>query len=125
MKKAKILIIDDDFLLSKLLANSLRPEFSVEVANDAYQALSSLEREVPDLIILDILLPALNGLGFLNDLRSYADTAKVPVIICSSIAEGLNQDLMRASGVVKILDKTTMQPSDIKAYAKQALGAYE
>lgn len=125
MKKAKILIIDDDFLLSKLLANSLRPEFLVEVVNDTYQALASLEREVPDLIILDILLPALNGLGFLNDLRSYADTAKVPVIICSSIAEGLNQDLMQASGVVKILDKTTMQPSDIKAYTKQALGVYE
>lgn len=125
MKKAKILIIDDDFLLSELLANSLSPEFLVEIANDAYQALASLEREVPDLIVLDILLPALNGLGFLNDLRSYADTVQVPVIICSSIAGQLNQDLMQASGVVRVLDKTTMQPSDIKAYAKQALGAYE
>lgn len=116
-----ILLIDDDALFSDLIRRTLTNDFNVVVANDVYQAMTQIDQQVPDLIVLDVLMPASNGLNLLNELMSFQDTAAVPVIICSSVANELNQEALALAGVVKVLDKTTMQPTDVLHYARHIL----
>lgn len=116
-----ILLIDDDALFSGLIRQTLVNDFNVVLANDVYQAMAQIDQQIPDLIVLDILMPANNGLNLLNELMSFQDTAAVPVIICSSVANELNQEVLALAGVVKVLDKTTMQPTDILNYARHIL----
>lgn len=116
-----ILLIDDDALFSDLIRRTLTNDFNVVVANDVYQAMTQIDQQVPDLIVLDVLMPANNGLNLLNELMSFQDTAAVPIIICSSVAGDLNQEALALAGVVKVLDKTTMQPTDVLYYARRIL----
>lgn len=116
-----ILLIDDDALFSGLIRQTLVNDFNVVLANDVYQAMAQIDQRIPDLIVLDILMPANNGLNLLNELMSFQDTVAVPVIICSSVANELNQEVLALADVVKVLDKTTMQPTDILNHARYIL----
>lgn len=73
---------------------------------------------VPDVILLDVLLSGPNGFTLLNELASYSDTARVPVILISSL-NFQGQDL-RHYNIIKILDKATMLPADVMAAIKSA-----
>ena len=72
------------------------------------------------LIFLDIMLDGPDGFTFLNELVSYTDTAKIPIVIVSSL-DFDNVDLS-IYGVVGVLNKDTMVPEDIKRYAKEYCG---
>ena len=52
---------------------------------------------------------------------SYEDTAKIPVLVCSSIADQMNLGYLHQAGVVRLIDKSTMQPSDIADYIADVL----
>ena len=69
------------------------------------------------MIFLDILLDGPDGFTFLNELVSYTDTAKIPVVIISSL--DLSDKDLSVYGVVGVLDKAEMVPKDIKRYARQ------
>lgn len=119
--KARILVVDDDRLFSNLISQSLVDDFVVDQANDVCRAMQCIDKHCPDLIVLDILMPAANGLGLLYELISFADTALIPIIVCSSVATQLNPELMQISGVRKILDKSKLLPGDIVSYAKDII----
>ena len=69
------------------------------------------------MIFLDILLDGPNGFTFLNELVSYNDTARIPVVIMSSL-DFKDIDLS-GYGVVGVLDKAYMKPEDIRGYVKR------
>ena len=137
-----ILVIDDDKIMGECIqnavlnvANSTKQKIAKDETQDASQsvvknttdvkicsnALTAMqeisEGEIPDLIFLDILLDGPNGFTFLNELISYEDTAKIPVVIVSSL-DFVGQDLS-TYGVVGILHKETMRPEDIGEYVKK------
>lgn len=120
MKQPKILIVDDDQLFANLLANTM-PDFQVKIVNDCVAAIEAVDQFQPDALVLDLLMPAATGFALLNELASYADTASLPIIVCSSAAQGLNQETLAASGVSVVLDKATMQPLDVYHYLKHLL----
>ena len=74
-----------------------------------------IDEALPDVIILDMLLPVTSGLTLLHELQSYSDTATIPVVMCTSMADILTLDELRPYGVRRLLDKVTMQPADIAA----------
>jgi two-component system response regulator ChvI len=79
----RILLIDDDVALTRVLAVALLEEgFSVEVAHDGAAGLAALERRAPDLAIVDVLLPGLDGLSLCR--RTHG---RVPLVILSSRTE--------------------------------------
>jgi two-component system OmpR family response regulator len=79
---AKILIVDDDRHIRELLAFALRREgFAIAEASDGAAALERIRREPPDLVILDILMPEMDGIEACRKLRQ---TSPVPVIFLSS-----------------------------------------
>jgi diguanylate cyclase (GGDEF)-like protein len=80
IQRAKILLIDDEPLNTDLLAFSLEREYLVKAVNSGEQALSLLKRFIPDLILLDIRMPNMDGFEVLSRLKSNQQTADIPVI---------------------------------------------
>ncbi|MDO5451758.1 MAG: response regulator [Candidatus Saccharibacteria bacterium] len=112
-----IYIIDDDEIMVDCLARACRG-FEVQKFSNAIEAMNQIaDFGAPDLIFLDILLDGPDGFAFLNELVSYVDTAKIPVVVVSSL-DFVGKDLS-AYGVVGVLDKTTMTPKEIKEYVQK------
>jgi DNA-binding response OmpR family regulator len=81
----RILVVDDDALIRDTLATALGDEgYAVRVAPDGRAALSSIGAWRPDLIVLDLMMPIMNGAEFRAAQRSAADTAHIPVIVLSA-----------------------------------------
>jgi DNA-binding response OmpR family regulator len=85
---AKVLLVEDDESLRLLYSKNLKAKnFEVETAVDGKDAFSKLKLSKPDLIILDIILPGINGIEILQILKGDAEFEKVPVIMLTSISE--------------------------------------
>lgn len=110
----KVLIIDDDQWQADLYCLELQQNaHQCVVANDAYSAISLIDNDPPDVIVLDLLLPGSNGIALLHELRSYGDLTTIPVIIISS--EAVLENTLKGYGVVRTLDKTTLNQGDVLA----------
>jgi len=87
-RNGRILVVDDDALIRDTLATALGDEgYAVRVAPDGRAALSSLGNWRPDLIVLDLMMPVMNGAEFRAAQRSTADAAHIPVIVLSAAHE--------------------------------------
>ena len=123
-----IFVIDDDIVMAKCVARACKKidEDAKEIRMftngiEAMEAISS--GEVPDLIFLDVLLDGPDGFTFLNELLSYDDTMKIPVVIVTSL-ELSGRDLSDY-GVVGVLSKETMRPEEMREYVlRYGLFAY-
>ena len=87
----KILVVEDDHNISDLIHMYLVKEgFDVRIAGDGGKAIEEFQKEVPDLILLDIMLPEEDGISVLKQLRSSARTCRLPVIMLT--AKGTEYD---------------------------------
>lgn len=111
-----IFIIEDDKMMADCIARACQ-NYETKIFSNAIAAMADIDQNMPDLIFLDILLSGPDGFTFLNELASYSDTAKIPIVVVSSLNLE-NQDLSEY-GVVGILNKDTMYPKEITAYAKR------
>ena len=104
MPAKRILIIDDDPTLSPILRAYLQTKgYAVSTAADGFEGLSQIIIEDPDLIILDALLPKMNGLQFMKRLRENATMRKIPVILMS--AKSNMKDFFSDFLIEEFLDK--------------------
>ncbi|MDO4759795.1 MAG: response regulator [Candidatus Saccharibacteria bacterium] len=110
-----IFVIDDDDVMAECIARYCKGQ-KTRIFSNAIEAMNAIDDEKPDLIFLDILLDGPDGFTFLNELASYNDTAKIPIVIVSSL-DFSNQDLSEY-GVVGVVNKDTMLPEDIKKYVQ-------
>ena len=84
--RGRILLVDDNAELRAYMARLLEPYFSVEVANDGQSALERAKAAPPDLVVSDVMMPRLDGVGLLRALRAEARTRTIPVILLSARA---------------------------------------
>jgi len=83
----KILVIEDEPDIRKLVQYNLTQEhFNVVEAEDGEQALSLLQREKPNLVILDLMLPGLSGMELCKILRQRSDTSRLPILMLTAKA---------------------------------------
>lgn len=81
----KVLIADDDAINRQVLAELLKPEYTVLLAKNGEQALERAARHVPDLILLDVMMPDMDGYDVLRRLRAQPETAQIAVIFVSGL----------------------------------------
>ncbi len=111
-----IFVIDDDEIMIDCIKNAINDD--VRTFLNAIDAMSCISDGVmPDLMFLDIMLDGPDGFTFLNELSSYPDTAKIPVVVVSSL--DFNDRDLSNYGVVGYLNKETMTPGDIKGYVSK------
>ena len=88
MINARILVVDDDRVIQQLLKVNLELEgYAVEVADDGEEALAQFELFRPDLVVLDIMMPRLDGWEVCRRLKSDTDSARVPIVLLSARAQ--------------------------------------
>ena len=116
----KVLIIEDDVSWQKLLSNYAEDvDAGVKCVVSAGQAIEMIDKWHPDMLILDMLLAGETGVALLNEIKSYTDLAKLPVLICSSVAFQNNE--LAPFQVVGVFNKSTMFPDDIKSSIREVL----
>ena len=102
----RILIIEDTPIVREPLARLLKDEgFQVIAAADGADALVQLETQLVDLILLDVLMPHMNGLVFLERVRAHEKLRDIPVIAVTGVADSGNLARLRQLGVRSILHK--------------------
>jgi len=81
----RILVVDDDAVSRQVLRNQLSPEgFSILSARDGVEGLQVLQEEIPDLILLDLMMPRMNGYEFCQRVREEYDMSTLPIIILTA-----------------------------------------
>ncbi|MDR3567978.1 MAG: chemotaxis response regulator protein-glutamate methylesterase [Syntrophobacteraceae bacterium] len=106
-KKIKVLIIDDSAVVRQTLHDILSSDQQIEVmamAQDPFAAAEKLRHEIPDVITLDVEMPRMDGITFLQKLMTQHP---IPVVICSSLTETGSETAMKALefGAVEIIQK--------------------
>ena len=114
-----ILIVEDNQILAENLARILASEYRTRIAHSAAEAIAEIDADLPDFLILDILLDGHSGFSLLNELQTYGDTGVIPVIICSNLADELDKNSLKSYGVVQIFDKSKMNPRDILVFLRR------
>ena len=97
----RILIVEDDVDLGQTVAQSLAEEgYATEIASDGQAALDALRREVPDLVLLDLMMANMNGWEFRE--RQLADPlwARIPVVVLTAVSDPVSTTI-QASEVLK------------------------
>ena len=85
---ARILVVDDNPLNQKLLAAKLTHEYYiVSLANDGIDALEKIEKEKPDLILLDVMMPRMDGFEACKRIKGNSDTSHIPVVIVTALSD--------------------------------------
>jgi len=108
LEKQKILIVDDDGNIAELVSLYLTKEcFDTKIANDGEAALSAVKSYIPDLVLLDIMLPVIDGYEVLREIRK---SSSLPVILLSAKGETFDKVLGLELGA----DDYIMKPFDPK-----------
>jgi len=111
-----ILIVEDDFALSDAFAIALRQEgYEVFIAQNGKKALEHLADNTPDLILLDVLMPVMDGKEFL---RKYDNTARVPVVVLSNLDDKATIDELLSLGAQNYLLKSSVTPSTLASVVR-------
>ena len=93
-EEKRILIVEDDQFLSNIYQKKLTKEgFAIDVARDGEEGLAVMREKKPALILLDIIMPKLDGFGVLEEMQKDAELKKIPVIILSNL--GQDSDVTR------------------------------
>ena len=116
----KLLIVEDDKNWADILcgyAAAVGVEARAVVSGG--QAMEMIDNWQPDAIVLDMLLAGETAVALLNELRSHADLAKLPIVVCSSA--DVNLEDLRPFGVRALLDKASMRPDEVRAIFSEVL----
>ena len=116
----KLLIVEDDKNWADILCS-----YAAMVGADTRavvsggQAMEMIDNWQPDAIVLDMLLAGETAVALLNELRSHADLARLPIMVCSNTDVSLAD--LRPFGVRALLDKASMRPDEARAVFSEVL----
>ena len=105
MEKMKILIADDEAYVRLLVRSILGRDYIVLEASDGEEAVYAARTQRPDLILMDIMMPKLDGVGACNIIKSEATTAEIPIIMVSARGDKLDQEYAEDMGADRYITK--------------------
>lgn len=119
----KILIIEDDSFLQGLASRKLKADgFEVLNAGNHTEAFAVLEKENPNIILLDLLLPEVDGYEILKKVRENPKTKDIPVIVFSNLSE--EKDIKKAQdlGIIDFMVKSNFTLDELAQKIKETVG---
>lgn len=117
----KVLVVDDSITQRQLMSNALTDlGLTVLIATDGIEALEQIESTQPDIVVLDIVMPRMNGYEVCRKIKSNPTTQHVPVVICSSKSEEFDRYWGMKQGADAYLIKP-IQPKQLLVTVRQLL----
>lgn len=118
----KIVWVEDD----KFLADIITRKFSetrcrLYYFSEGIEALKAISQEMPNIIMLDIILSGIDGFEILNRIKSDPKTAKIPVIMLSNLGQTADIEKGKKLGAARFMVKATVTPNEIMDQIKQVL----
>ncbi len=121
-KKIKLLIIEDDLFLLNMYASKFELEgFDVVLAEDGEKGWKTTIKEVPDIILLDIMMPKMNGFEVLEKLKSDDRVSRIPVILLTNLSQKDEIERAMNLGAADFLIKAHFRPSEVVEKIKKLL----
>ena len=109
-----ILIVEDDEFLRALMSKKLSSAgFNVSAATDGEKAIEKIKEEMPDLVLLDLILPSIDGFEVLSKVKQDNETKKIPVIILSNLGQKEEIEKGLKLGAVDYLIKAQFTTEEI------------
>ena len=121
-KVKKVLIIEDEVILLDLLSKKLSREgYEVKTTQNGKEGMLMMEKEVPDLVLTDIIMPEKDGFTVIAEMKQNELLRNVPIIIISNSGQPVDLDKARSLGVSDWLIKTEFDPQEVIEKVKQIL----
>ncbi len=117
-----ILVVEDDPVLKNLLGHTFAGKYQTLYASDGNEALALFEQYRPALVLLDLMLPTMDGFAVLENIRARTDDLKtVPVIVVSNLGQTSDKDKALALGANEYLVKAEVSVEEIVARIQTVL----
>ena len=123
---ARIMLVEDDAILAEMYQAKFELEgHDVKLATNGEECLEILDTHIPELILLDILMPKLNGFHVLKEIKKRPKLRQIPVILLTNLGEAevdMNKELAHALGVSDYLIKSHHTPDEVVEKINRILG---
>lgn len=118
----KALVVEDDALLSRVLSTYLADsDFEVQVVANGLEALGKAKEFKPGVILLDLILPGLDGFAVLKQLKEEATTKNIPVVVVSNLGDVADVKSVKALGADGYFIKANTRLEDIVRFADKLI----
>ena len=114
MDKKTILLVEDDSFVSDIYQTKISSEgFDMLVAGNGLEAIKRLEEKIPDLILLDIIMPYMDGIDTLKKIKAAEKWKKIPIILLTNLSEKEKIEEAFGLGADDYLIKSHFTPSEV------------
>lgn len=112
-KRQKVLLVDDDtFLLSSLKMVLINAGYDVDTATRGKEALGKVQKTLPDLFVIDAVMPEMNGFELSRQIRKVENAEKIPIIMLTGLKTDSDASLAFGAGVNEFIKKP-VKPEDL------------
>lgn len=120
--KTHVLLVEDDVFLSGIYQKKFEMEgYKISTADNGEKGLADAKKKKPDIILLDVLLPKMDGFSVLKELKADPTTKPIPVILLTNLGQKDDVEKGLEAGAVDYLIKAHFKPSEIVDKVKQVL----
>jgi CheY-like chemotaxis protein len=124
-KTTKVLMVDDDKMLLDMYKERLdMAGFQVETSSNGEECLAKIHQVKPDIVLLDIMMPKVNGYDTLASIKSDPQTKDTPVIILSALVRDINKSRAIEAGADDYIIKSEVMPADVIKKVENVLAKY-
>lgn len=116
-----ILVVEDDPILKNLLGHTFAGRYQTLYAGDGNEAIALFETHHPELILLDLMLPTMDGFAVLESIRAREDGKNVPIIVVSNLGQDSDKERALGLGATKYLVKAEVDVDEIIATIEATL----
>jgi CheY-like chemotaxis protein len=123
---AKVLIVEDDPLISRMYLKVFTFEgFDIQMAGNGREGLDKLKEFHPDMLLIDVMMPIMNGVELLASVKADPATRDIPVIMLTNLADARTADATIKQGALRYIVKSDYNPMDVAALVKDILAKGE
>jgi len=104
--KTVLVVEDDNFLIKAYEAHLAKAGFHVRTALDGVEAVESLKKVMPDIILLDLVMPRMDGFDVLEEMQKKSEWKKIPIVVVSNLGQESDRDRSLKLGAVEYIVKS-------------------